>query len=454
MSKKLLLINPINQRRKGLLRDKHAIYPPLALGILAALTPDDWEISLIDENFDDFVYRDADLVAFTSFTSTVNRAYELAAVYRSNGVPTVIGGIHASMMPEEAVQYVDSVVINEAESVWKDVIRDVETGSLKKTYKGEWLSLEGLPEPRRDLFHPDYVFGSIQTGRGCPMKCDFCSVHTFNGNKFRQRPVDEVLDEFEKIPQQRIFIVDDNLIGYSRSSFDRAKSIFRGLIDRNIKKDWFCQASINVADDDELLQLAAESGCRLILLGIESEKASSLVQMNKSLNAKRGSESYASVFDALHKHGIGVLGTFIMGLEDDDERDLIHRAEYIMASGVDAIQTTLMTPLPGTALFNRLHHEGRLLYSNFPEDWSRYHFGELVHQPKKMGHEAMIQCIQQQFVRMYDPKALKRRMMQSLKNTRNPVTATWAYASNLQYRNIFFEEDERITLEDLFKGVK
>lgn len=453
MSKRLLLINPINQRRKGLLRDKHAIYPPLALGIVAALTPDDWEISLIDENFDDFVYRDADLVAFTSFTSTVNRAYELAAVYRTKGIPTVIGGIHASMMPDEATQYVDSVVINEAESVWKEVIRDAESGRLKKTYRGEWLSLAGLPQPRTDLFHPDYVFGSIQTGRGCPMKCDFCSVHTFNGSKFRQRPVEEVLDEFEKIPQQRIFIVDDNLIGYSQRSFERAKSIFRGLIERNIKKDWFCQASINVADDDELLQLAAESGCRLILLGIESEKASSLVQMNKSLNAKRGSESYSGVFEALHKHGIGVLGTFIMGLENDDEQDLIHRAKFIMESSVDAIQTTLMTPLPGTVLFNRLKNEGRLMYTNFPEDWSRYHFGELVHQPLKMSHEAMNECIQQQFVRMYDPKTLKRRMIQSLKNTRNPVTATWAYASNLQYRNIFFEDTERLTIEDLFKAL-
>lgn len=454
MSKRLLLINPINQRRKGLLRDKHAIYPPLALGIVAALTPDNWEISLIDENFDDFSFKEADLVAFTSFTSTINRAYELSAVYRSKGIPTVIGGIHASMMPQEAAQYFDSVVINEAESVWRDLIADAEKGQLKKTYKGEWLTPEGLPEPRRDLFHPDYVFGSIQTGRGCPMKCDFCSVHTFNGSKFRQRPVNEVLDEFEKIPQQRIFIVDDNLIGYSKRSFERAKTIFRGLIERNIRKDWFCQASINIADDEELLALAAASGCRLILLGIESEKASALEQMNKSLNSKRGSESYAAVFDKLHKHGIGVLGTFIMGLEDDDKGDLIHRANFIMESSVDAIQTTLMTPLPGTALFKRLHREGRLLYTNFPDDWSRYHFGELVHQPQKMSHEAMIECIQQQFVRMYDPKALKRRMMQSLKNTRNAVTATWAYASNLQYRNIFFEHEERITLEDIFRGFK
>jgi radical SAM superfamily enzyme YgiQ (UPF0313 family) len=142
-----------------------------------------------------------------------------------------------------------------------------------------------------------------------------------------------------------------------------------------------------------------------------------------------------------------------MGLENDDEQDLIHRAKFIMESSVDAIQTTLMTPLPGTVLFNRLKNEGRLMYTNFPEDWSRYHFGELVHQPLKMSHEAMNECIQQQFVRMYDPKTLKRRMIQSLKNTRNPVTATWAYASNLQYRNIFFEDTERLTIEDLFKAL-
>lgn len=444
---KLLLINPINQRRKGLLRDKHAIYPPLSLGIVAALTPSHWDIELIDENFDDFTFREADLVAFTSFTSTVNRAYELSGLYRAKGIPTVIGGIHASMVPEEAALYCDAVVINEAESVWHEVIADAEAGSLKQIYKGVWQSLEGLPMPRRDLFHPDYVFGSIQTSRGCPMKCDFCSVHTFNGSKYRQRPISEVLDEFETIVPQRIFVVDDNLIGYSKRSTERAKELFRGIIKRGIRKDWFCQASINVADDEEVIKLAAESGCRLILLGIESEKASSLTDMNKTLNVKRGVDNYEEVFAKLHQYGIGVLGTFIMGLENDSCNDLINRANYIIGSSVDAIQTTIMTPLPGTALFNRLKQENRLLYTNFPTDWSKYHFSEVVYQPSLMSPRELSDCIEQQCIRMYEPKSLKRRMMKSLKNTRNAVTSTWAYASNLQYRNILFESEERLTIQ-------
>jgi radical SAM superfamily enzyme YgiQ (UPF0313 family) len=199
MKKRLLLINPVNPVRVGLTINPSSRFPPLGLGIVAALTPDDWDIEIIDENFEKFRYRKADLVGLTTFTANANRAYEIAGIYRKKGTKTILGGIHASMMPQEAMDYVDAVVIGEVESIWQKVITDFDKGRMQRIYKGEWLDLEGMPEPRRDLFHSNYVFASIQTGRGCPMDCEFCSVSAFNGRRYRQRPVDEVLDELENI---------------------------------------------------------------------------------------------------------------------------------------------------------------------------------------------------------------------------------------------------------------
>ncbi len=171
MRKNLLLINPVNPSRAGLAINKGSRFPPLGLGIIAALTPDGWEIDILDENLEPFKFAEADLVGLTAFTSAANRAYEIAGIYREKGIPTVIGGIHASMLPEEALRYVDTVVIGEAESVWPEVIANFEAGALRRTYQGELIDLKGMPRPRHDLFHSGYTLGSIQTARGCPMDC-------------------------------------------------------------------------------------------------------------------------------------------------------------------------------------------------------------------------------------------------------------------------------------------
>jgi len=201
MKKKLLLINPVNPRKVGLTVNLSSRFQPLGLGIVAAMTPDTWDVEIIDENFEPFIFRKADLVGLTAFTAAVNRAYEIASVYREKDIPTVLGGIHASMLPEEALKYVDTVVSGEAESVWHKILSDFEAGHMQRLYRGEWSDLKDMPKPRRDLFHRGYLFGSIQTSRGCPMNCEFCSVTAFNGSRFRQRPVEDVLDELETISQ-------------------------------------------------------------------------------------------------------------------------------------------------------------------------------------------------------------------------------------------------------------
>jgi len=436
--KTLLLINPFSRHKKDDLHDVHAMSPPLALGIIAALTPDEWDVEIMDENFEDFSYKEADLVGITAVTASINRAYEIAGIYRDKGVRTVIGGIHASMLPEEAQDYVDVVVTGEAESVWPNVIRDIEEGSVKTRYDGKLMPMDNAPLPRRDLFHPAYTYANIQTTRGCPMQCDFCSVHTFNGNHYRQRPVEEVLDELETIPHERVYFVDDNIIGYNKKSTARAKALFKGMIDRGIKKDWYCQASLNFADDEEVLEYAAKSGCRMVLIGIESEKVDQLEETNKKLNLKMGTDSYNDVFDKIHKYGISVLGALIYGLDSDSKQDLYDRSNFAIESKMDAMQATIVTPLPGTGLFNRLEKENRLIYTDFPKDWEHYHFLEVVHQPGKMQPEELMEAMWENWDILYKHRTIQKKMLHTLKATRDARAAAWSYVSNVERHNVVF----------------
>ncbi len=440
--KRLLLINPLNTSTKGLIIHKQVIYPPLGLGIVATLTPDDWDVELLDENFDGFEFKDADLVALTALTSSVTRAYEIAQIYRDKGIATVLGGIHASMMPEEAMKLVDSVVIGEVESVWQTLINDFEKGELKKSYTGVLLSMENAVNPRRDLFHKDYNFASVQTTRGCPMSCDFCSVHTFNGNSYRLRPIIEVLDELETLDHNMVYFVDDNLIGYGRRSQRRAIELFNGIIERGIKIEWFCSASMNFADNEEVLRLAAKSGCRMVLLGIESERIDQLQDMNKKLNAKMGIESYDEVFKKIHKYGIAVLGAFIYGLPTDTPETMAARTEYINNASIDAVQATILTPLPGTGLYNRMIADGKITFNNYPNDWQHYHFGKVVFKHEIMESEVINNEIANNWDKLYNEKILKKKFIRTLKQTKNPIAGIWSYGSNLQYYNMVFEHDE------------
>ncbi|MDZ7743265.1 MAG: radical SAM protein [Bacteroidota bacterium] len=450
---KLLLINPLNRRRSGLIRDPKSIYPPMSLGIIAALTPPNWEVEILDENFEKFEYKEADLVGFTALTSSVNRSYELAGIYRKNKVPTVIGGIHVSMLPDEALQYVDTVVKGEAENVWLQLIQDFEKGRIKRLYEARLLPMVESPKPRIDLYHPGYTFGSIQTTRGCPMDCEFCSVHTFNGTAYRPRPVEDVIEEYALIPKEKVYFVDDNLVGYSKRSAERIKEICRGIINSGVKKNWFCSASMNIAKDEELLELMAQAGCRMIFLGIESELIDQLQSVNKNMNLKIGVDNFANIYHSLHKHRIAVLGAFIFGLDSDTTESIRKRTDYMLGAGIDSIQTTILTPLPGTRLYKRFEEEKRLLYTNYPHDWERYSFSEIVYQPKMMEVEEFEEVVQESWERLYNKKSIGKRFIKTLKATNDPETASWAYGSNVQYHNLTFEghDDEIMDTEFLFK---
>lgn len=452
--RKLLLINPINRRRRGFNLDREAMYPPIGIITVASLTPSSWDVEIIDENWEDFKYTEADLVGLTAFTSNVYRAYELAGIYKNAGIPTIIGGIHVSMEPDEAQQYADVVAVGEAEGMWRQILSDFEQNDLKKRYSSGFTNLEKVPIARHDLLPHGYTYSTVQTTRGCPMKCDFCSVHTFNGHTYRQRPIKDVLDELEQVPQQRIFFADDNLVGYSKLSADRTLELFKGMIKRKINKEFICQASMNFGENDEILKYASEAGCRLVFMGIESEKVGQLQESNKKLNLKIGVDNYQKIFDNIHRHGIGIIGAFMFGLESDTLEDIADRAEYIVNSDIDAIQTGILTPNPGTQVFERMTRDDRITSNNYPADWQKYHGFEVVFEHKNMTKKELEDAMIKVWEKIYDIKHMTRQMSNTLKVTGNPKAALWAYATNIHYHNLAFENQNKYIDFNKLLGIK
>ncbi len=440
----LLLIYSANQLRKGFLANRDTKYQPLSLGIIAALTPSHWRVKIIDENFRAFRYYPADLVGLTAFSSTATRAYEIASVYREKGTPVVIGGIHASMMPDEALQFADSVVVGEAESVWGKVISDFEQGQLQPLYSGQLLDMKNSPRPRRDLFHPGYVFGSIQTSRGCPFDCSFCSVSAFNGRHYRMRPIDDVLDELAEIPQHNVFFLDDNIVGTSKAHQERAVELFRKMTEKGIRKDWISQASLNLADNPEVLKWAARSGCKMIFIGVETEQEDGLNESDKRINLKMGVSSYEKVFRKVHRHGIAVIAGFMFGWDTDTPARIQSRVNYIRNSHADSIQSTFVTPLPGTRLFKKLMDEDRFTHKDFPADWQRFDYGDMVFSLPLMQREEFLETMQSALRQIYEPSYLKRKFFRSWWELRSFTTAYWCYMSNWNYRNMYIQDGRRV----------
>ncbi len=297
--KKLLLINPVG-RKSGYLLSKFSTFQPLSLAYIAAVTPSHWEIKIIDENIDEFKFEEADLVGITAFTSNINRAYEIAQMYRKKKIKVIMGGIHISMLPDEALQYADSVVIGEVEGIWNQVIRDFENNHLLPKYNGPRIDLSQTKIiPRHDLLDPNYFWNSVQTSRGCPFNCNFCSVSRYLGKEYRQRRAKDVLDELEEIKGKYIAFIDDNLIGHSPENINRAIELFEGMISRGLRKKWWMQTSINAADDEQVIKLAAQAGCMYVFIGFETLNKKTLKEMKKGINLKIGVENYKRVVDTI-----------------------------------------------------------------------------------------------------------------------------------------------------------
>ncbi len=439
---KLLLINPSNDH-KGLGNVTGTAWPPLSLPYIAALTPPEYEISVIDENIRPFEFRPADIVGITAYTASAPRAYEIAAEYRARGIPVVMGGIHASMVPEEAGRYCDAVVVGEAESVWATVLADFEAGRLGKRYEGARRPLDDLPIPRRDILKNEhYGWGSIQTSRGCPMNCSFCSVTAFNGRTFRRRPLDSVMAELAQIPQRRVLLADDNLIGFGTEDRDWTRSFFEAVIRSGIRKTFFAQASLEFGEDPGLIRLAARAGLRIVFIGMESVQPESLEAFHKSVNLKElARERYHELIARIRKGGIAVLGAFVLGCDTDDPGVFPRTLEFIRSSGIDVIQVTKPTPLPGTELWNSLDGEGRILSKNFPGDWTEYRFTKMLYTPLRMSVEQVYEGFTWLRGEYYGAAPTLARTVSTLWTTKSPIAALLSYKFNASYRKAFHESE-------------
>lgn len=439
---RLVLINPAS-KRFGLGNIRSTAWPPLNLPYLAALTPDRFEVEIIDENIEPFRFRPADIVGITAYSSAVNRGYEIAQIYRKQGIPTVMGGIHVSMMPEEAMNYCDAIVVGEAEHIWSDVLKDFEAGELKRQYQGRWADLENLPLPRRDLLQNDYyIWGSIQTSRGCPMNCSFCSVTAFNGGRFRRRRLEDVITELEQIPQKNVMITDDNLIGYSKADRQWAKNFFSQIIEKRIKKNFLVQSSIQFGEDLELIQLASRGGLRVLFIGLESINPDSLKSYQKGVNlARLQQHQYHQSISRIRSEGIAVFGAFVMGSDDDDISIFDTTLNFIESAHLDVLQLTKPTPLPGTKLWRTLSSEGRIIDQNFPKAWEEYRLTKMVFTPAKMSIEDVYEGFTYMRNIYYGFWKTLKRTLNTLWATKNLTSSILAFKFDLSYRKAFKESE-------------
>ena len=395
----LNLIEPVNKHAG--MRSEFRV-PSLVLELLASRTPPDWDVRILQEPFDRIDFdQEVDLVGITVVTNTANRAYAIADEYRKRGKKVVMGGIHPTILPREALEHCDAVCLAEGETIWPEILLDFKNGKLRPLYKQERTTdLEDYPLLNREnIFRRRSRFfdiGTIETSRGCPYECDFCSVSIIHGRKIRNRPLKPVLKEMESINNRLLFFVDNNII----SSIPYAKQLFREMIP--LKKRWTAQATISFANDRDLVKLASDSGCFGLLVGLESVVEEGFQQYKKSLG------SLAELKEALKllkDHGISVLATMVFG-HDFDTKDTIRRTlDYLLDLDLISASLGILVPYPGTKLAHRLEQQNRLL----SKDWSLYDINNLLFKPRNFSCDEFVEEMQELRKKFFSlPSATKR----------------------------------------------
>jgi len=371
---KLLLIHPAPDiDRFGSRRRRVSSVPKLNLPLLATYADDLFKVRIIDETVEDIDFDiRADLVAITVLTQVAHRAYEIANEFANRGAKIVMGGFHVYFFPDEAAEHADALVIGEAEGVWEQLFQDFLAGKLKNRYQRNTPhNLVGLRKPRLDLLRKGaYSTPNVmETSRGCPHKCAYCAVTLFWGYRYRFRPIQEVVDEIRSMPSGGIAFIDDNIIGLP----SRARELFKAMIP--LKRKWYGQADLKLARDPELLDLCAKSGCQWLFMGIESTNTQNLEDVGKSRvnKVKQYQESIRTIQDS----GINVFGSFIFGLNRDDQTVFDNTVQFCVDNRMQAANFYIFIPLPFSQLFDKMEKEGRILH----RDWTRYDGNHVVFRP-------------------------------------------------------------------------
>ena len=381
-----------------------AYLPRLGLGILAALTPPEDEIIYTDDVVRPFDLRrdvkDVDLVGISVDSKTARRSYEIAQAYRRRGAKVVMGGIHPTALPQEALQYADAVVCGEAEALWPELLADFKDGALKPIYSGSLPKLSGWPPARRDLFRSKkYIpFQVVQTMRGCPYPCEFCSVSTQNGTTMRFREADDVLAELGTLGKLVMF-ADDNVMIHRRYS----EELFRRM--SALGKHWIGQCSLAAVRRIDNVRLMAESGCKGLFIGFESVDERTVRFTGKQQNRP---EQYREIVQTLQEHGISTWGSFVFGFDTDDREVFDRTVEFAIEARLTMALFAILTPYPGTRLYKRLQSEGRL---TDPTWWlgSDHDAGSPYFVPARMTREELRQGWKRAWQRFYSARSILRR---------------------------------------------
>lgn len=419
---RILLLSPRGPlyRHGGGIMKKSLRYAPLTLTTLASLVPAelDADIRIQDEGVQDIdCSAEADLVGISAITGSSSRAYEIAAQFRRRGIPVVLGGVHPTLMPDEAARHADAVVSGYAERTWPQLLRDFSEGRMKPRYiQEEGFSLSGLTRPRREMLQSrNYtMFHTMEATRGCIHQCEFCVVPAAWGGPYT-RPVSEVVDEIRSLRTRRMVFLDLNLI----ADLDYARELFTALIP--LKIQWGGLATISIASNPELLDLAARSGCGALLLGFESLCQDSLSETRKGVNIRK---DYFAVVRELHKKDIAIMACFALGFDHDTKNTFSETADFVLAAGLDLPRFAILTPFPNTALYKRFKQEGRIL----TEDWSLYDAQHVVFQPSQMSPEELLRGTEWLWKKTYQYSSIAKRLAKSR------VRLAVSIPANLGYR--------------------